>query len=143
MKKNIKMKRKTIVILVVAATVISAIGLLINKNYKTEKEYTVVINYREFLLGNPDYVITEKRIKVNAANDTIAFDRACFAFYIARKAYIIEVDLDKSKAKSVKYPIEFKLINSENEDITSIEFITRKQVEKLYVDMLINTKNKL
>jgi flagellar biosynthesis/type III secretory pathway M-ring protein FliF/YscJ len=130
------MKRKTIIVVIAILITCVISVLLIQRNYNKEKEYILLVNYREYDNIKMENYFKEEEYKIKAKNDTIAYEKAYEQFYIAKKTYIEASHFDKSRAKIIRMPVGFKLYNDKNIDITDIQFTTRQRIEDLYDGML-------
>lgn len=106
-----------------------------NKNYK----YIEIVE-EEGLMGGTERKEQEAKI-IEAENDSIAYLEAYKDFCIALK---ISSDMKISYGNSANTPIEFKLLNEKNEDISNLVVFKDKELrEKEIKDQIFSMENSM
>ena len=106
-----------------------------------KKEYKYIeIADEEGLMGGTERKEQEPKV-IEAETDSIAYLEAFQKFCIAQK---VSNDMKTSMGASANTPIEFKLLNEKDEDITNLVFFKDKDLkEKEIKDQIFSMKNSM
>lgn len=114
--------------------------LMISCNLKNKNYKYIEVAEEEGLMGGTERKEQEPKI-IEAESDSIAYLEAYTKFCIAQK---VSNDMKTSMGSSATTPIEFKLFNEKEEDITNLVSFKDKEIkEKEIKDQIFSMKNSM
>lgn len=108
-------------------------------NTKQEYYYIEIVE-EKVLFGGPSEIKEKDKEIFEAENDSAAYIEAYKLFVIAKK---VRVDMEESGMESVSIPVNFKLLNKNSDDITSVQFYKKKVFEEKIYKQIFSKENNL